>query len=167
MELRGLNLLVVTTLGVGLIDTKVGDVVAYAGQILGSYTEEQILPANRLVPAPPSLDPNVMAIIFDKGLTSRYLIRECWKESTGSPGPFLAPMEFTSLYLTKPSKMHDNSHRDQLLEAVGEVFAKVISGDLNVRINHTYPLFKATQAHQDLENGNTTLCWFPKDIKEV
>ncbi|KAJ1409709.1 Zinc-binding dehydrogenase [Sesbania bispinosa] len=52
--------------------------------------------------------------------------------------------------------MHYNVTRDELLEAAGEVFAKVASGVLKVRVNHTYPLSQAAKAHEDLENRKTS-----------
>ncbi|KAF9619276.1 hypothetical protein IFM89_006463 [Coptis chinensis] len=46
--------------------------------------------------------------------------------------------------------------RDELLKAAGELFTNVASGVLRVRVNHTYPLSQAAQAHVDLENRKTT-----------
>ena len=70
---------VVTAVGPGITGRKVGDVVAYAGTPMGSYSEEQILPANRVVPVPPSIDPTVGASIMLKGMTVHYLVRRCFK----------------------------------------------------------------------------------------
>eukprot|EP00262_Sarcandra_glabra_P009584 TRINITY_DN24010_c0_g1_i1.p1 TRINITY_DN24010_c0_g1~~TRINITY_DN24010_c0_g1_i1.p1 ORF type:complete len:369 (+),score=48.42 TRINITY_DN24010_c0_g1_i1:117-1223(+) len=70
---------VVTAVGPGLTGRKVGDVVAYAGNPLGSYTEEQILPASAAVSVPPSVDPIVAASIMLKGLTAQFLVRRCFK----------------------------------------------------------------------------------------
>lgn len=54
--------------GVGVTDLQVGDLVAYAGPPpLGSYAEEQILPANKLVSVPPKLDPNYWGIHHVQG----------------------------------------------------------------------------------------------------
>lgn len=71
---------VVIAVGVGVTDLQVGDLVAYAGPPpLGSYAEEQILPANKLVSVPPKLDPIIGASIMSKGMTTRYLLRSCFK----------------------------------------------------------------------------------------
>ncbi|CAN6569188.1 unnamed protein product [Malus baccata var. baccata] len=54
---------VVTAVGPGVIGRRVGDLVAYVGTPMGSYAEEQILPANKVVPVPPSIDPIVAASV--------------------------------------------------------------------------------------------------------
>ncbi|XP_043716454.1 2-haloacrylate reductase-like [Telopea speciosissima] len=74
---------VVTAVGPGLTERKVGDVVAYAGLPMGSYSEEQILPANVAVPVPPSIDPIVAAAIMVKGMTAQFLVRRCFKVESG------------------------------------------------------------------------------------
>ncbi|KAG5120435.1 hypothetical protein JHK82_034855 [Glycine max] len=70
---------VVTAVGAGLTGRQVGDLVAYAGQPMGSYAEEQILPANKVVPVPSSIDPAVAASIILKGMTTQFLLRRCFK----------------------------------------------------------------------------------------
>lgn len=72
---------VVTAVGPGLTGRKVGDLVAYAGNPMGSYAEEQILPADKVVPVPPSIDPTTAASILLKGMTAQYLVRRCFKVS--------------------------------------------------------------------------------------
>ncbi|KAI8564539.1 hypothetical protein RHMOL_Rhmol03G0189500 [Rhododendron molle] len=74
---------VVTAVGPGLTGRKVGDVVAYAGNPMGSYAEEQILPAEKVVPVPPSLDPIVAASIMLKGMTAHMLVCRCFKVEPG------------------------------------------------------------------------------------
>ena len=54
----------VTAVGPGLTGRQVGDLVAYAGDPMGSYAEEQILPANKVVPVPPSIDPIIAASVI-------------------------------------------------------------------------------------------------------
>lgn len=70
---------VVTAVGSGLTGREVGDVVAYAGQPMGSYSEEQILPASSVVPVPPSIDYKTAAAIMLKGMTVQMLVRRCFK----------------------------------------------------------------------------------------
>ncbi|XP_073316179.1 uncharacterized protein [Primulina huaijiensis] len=250
---------IVTTVGPGLTGRKVGDLVAYAGNPMGSYAEEQILPADKVVPVPPSIDPATAASIMLKGMTAQFLVRGCFKvelghtvlihaaaggvgsllcqwanacgatvigavstkekaaqakedgchhtivykdedfvtrvqeitsgkgvevvydsvgkdtfegslaclklagymvsfgQSSGAPDPVpLSALAAKSLFLTRPTLMHYNVTRDQLLEAAGELFANVVSGVLRVRGNHTYPLSQAAQAHSDLESRKTT-----------
>ncbi|XVE56418.1 hypothetical protein DITRI_Ditri04bG0007300 [Diplodiscus trichospermus] len=73
----------VTAVGPGLTGRKVGDVVAYAGNPMGSYAEEQILPADKIVPVPPSVDPIIAASILLKGMTAQFLVRRCFKVESG------------------------------------------------------------------------------------
>ena len=70
---------VVTSVGPGLTGRKVGDLVGYAGNPMGSYAEEQILPAEKVVPVPSTLDPVVAAAVILKGMTAQYLVRRCFK----------------------------------------------------------------------------------------
>ncbi|GLT65309.1 hypothetical protein SLA2020_377480 [Shorea laevis] len=73
----------VIAVGPGLTGQKVGDIVAYAGQPMGSYAEEQILPADKVVPVPPSVDPIIAASIMLKGMTAQFLVRRCFKVEPG------------------------------------------------------------------------------------
>lgn len=74
---------VVTAVGPGLTGRQVGDLVAYAGNPMGSYAEEQILPANQVVPFPSTIDPIVGAALMLKGMTVQYLLRSCFKVEPG------------------------------------------------------------------------------------
>lgn len=250
---------VVTAVGPGLTGRQVGDLVAYAGNPMGSYAEEQILPADKVVPVPSSIDPTIAASVILKGMTTQFLVRRCFKverghtvlvhaaaggvgsllcqwanalgatvigtvstkekaeqakedgcqhvivskeedfvtrvneitsdkgvevvydsvgkdtfegslaclksrgymvsfgQSSGAIDPVpLSALAVKSLFLTRPSMMHYTATRDELLESAGEVFANVASGVLRVRLNHTYPLSQAGQAHADLEARKTS-----------
>ncbi|GKC46242.1 GroES-like zinc-binding alcohol dehydrogenase family protein, partial [Tanacetum coccineum] len=70
---------VVIAVGPGLTDRQVGDVVAYTLNPMGSYAEEQILPSDRVVPVPSSIEPSVAASVFLKGMTAQFLVRRCFK----------------------------------------------------------------------------------------
>ncbi|CAL9760314.1 unnamed protein product [Musa acuminata subsp. burmannicoides] len=74
---------VVTAVGPGLTDRQVGDVVAYAGNPMGSYSEEQVLPASVVVPVPPSIDHKIAASIMLKGMTAYVLLHRCYKVEAG------------------------------------------------------------------------------------
>lgn len=74
---------VVTAVGPGLTGKQVGDLVAYAGNPMGSYAEEQILPANQVVPFPSTIDPIVGAAVILKGMTVQFLLRSCFKVEPG------------------------------------------------------------------------------------
>ncbi|XP_022969802.1 uncharacterized protein LOC111468893 [Cucurbita maxima] len=75
---------VVIAVGPGVNDRKVGDLVAYAGNPMGSYSEEQILPADKVVPVPPSVDPIIAASVMLKGMTAQFLLRRCYKVEPGN-----------------------------------------------------------------------------------
>ncbi|KAK4431672.1 2-haloacrylate reductase [Sesamum alatum] len=250
---------VVTAVGPGLTGRKVGDLVAYAGNPMGAYAEEQILPADKVVPVPPSIDPIIAASVMLKGMTAQFLVRQCFKvepghtvlihaaaggvgsllcqwanalgatvigtvstkekaaqakedgchhvilykeedfvtrvneitsgkgvevvydsvgkdtfegsltclklrgymvsfgQSSGTPDPVpLSALAAKSLFLTRPSLMHYTITRDELLQTASEVFTNLAAGVLRVRVNHTYPLSQAAQAHADLENRKTS-----------
>ncbi|KAI3815822.1 hypothetical protein L1987_15504 [Smallanthus sonchifolius] len=70
---------VVIAVGPGLTVRQVGD-VAYAGNPMGAYAEEQILPADKVVPVPSSVDPIVAASVMLKGMTAQYLFRHSFKQ---------------------------------------------------------------------------------------
>ncbi|CAN6286055.1 unnamed protein product [Urochloa humidicola] len=74
---------VVTAVGPGLTGRKVGDVVAYAGNPMGSYAQEQILPASVAVPVPPSIDHKQAASVMLKGMTAHVLLRRVFKVQSG------------------------------------------------------------------------------------
>ncbi|KAM0837159.1 hypothetical protein ACQ4PT_061845 [Festuca glaucescens] len=74
---------VVTAVGPSITGRKVGDVVAYAGYPMGSYAEEQILPANVAVPVPPSIDHKTAAATLLKGMTVQVLLRRVFKVEAG------------------------------------------------------------------------------------
>ncbi len=60
-----------------------------------------------------------------------------------------------SLYLTRPSLAHYVATRDELLWRAGDVLGAVESGTLTLRIDRTYPLADAAEAHRDLESRRT------------
>ncbi|CAN6308369.1 unnamed protein product [Urochloa humidicola] len=74
---------VVTAVGPGLTGRKVGDVAAYAGNPMGSYAQEQILPASVAVPVPPSVDHKQAASVMLKGMTAHVLLRRVFKVQSG------------------------------------------------------------------------------------
>ncbi|KAJ9140022.1 hypothetical protein P3X46_030709 [Hevea brasiliensis] len=249
----------VIAVGPGLTGRNIGDIVAYAGNPMGSYAEEQILPAKKVVPVPSSISPVIAASVMLKGMTTQFLVRRCFKvepghtilvhaaaggvgsllcqwahalgatvigtvsskekaaqakddgchhvinykeedfvlrvneitsgrgvnvvydsvgkdtfqgslaclktrgymvsfgQSSGTPDPLpLSALAPKALFLTRPSLMLYTETRDELLETAGEVFANIASGVLRVRVNHTYPLSEAAQAHADLESRKTS-----------
>ena len=61
-----------------------------------------------------------------------------------------------SLYVTRPTLVHYTATREDLQTAARELFAVVKSGAVKIKVNQTYPLREAAQAHTDLEGRKTT-----------
>ncbi len=97
---------------------------------------------------------------FEKGLN---LLRPrgmmvLYGASSGAVPPF-DPISLTqkgSLFLTRPSLGHYTLTPDELQSRAGAVFSMIADGNLKLRIEHTYPLAHAQQAHRDLEGRKTT-----------
>ncbi len=96
---------------------------------------------------------------FDKGLN---ILRPrgmmvLFGGSSGAVPPFdlIALSQKGSLYITRPTLFAYIATREELLARSGAVFAMIAAGKLNLRIDHTYPLAEAQQAHRDLEGRKT------------
>jgi len=74
---------IVETVGAGVDDLKPGDRVAYAGYKPGAYTEVRIMPAERLVPLPDSIDDRHAAAMMLQGMTAEYLLRRTFAVQPG------------------------------------------------------------------------------------
>src|SRR6201992_2530200 len=74
---------VVLELGPGVTDLKAGDRVAYGSSPLGAYAEERLIPADRLIKLPDSIDDKTAAAMMLKGLTAQYLIRQTYRIKAG------------------------------------------------------------------------------------
>ena len=79
----------------------------------------------------------------------------------GSSGaaPAIDPIVLTqkgSLFLTRPSLNHYILTREELVARAEAVFGMIAAGKLKLRIEHTYNLADAQQAHRDLEGRRTT-----------
>ena len=61
-----------------------------------------------------------------------------------------------SLFVTRPTLKDYIATRAELEQRAGDVLAWVAAGKLKLRVEHTYPLAEATQAHRDLEGRKTT-----------
>ena len=77
--------------------------------------------------------------------------------SSGPVPPFDATILNTkgSLFLTRPSLGHYLLTREELLWRAGDVLNWIDQGKLKLRIDRTYPLADAAQAHRDLEGRHT------------
>jgi NADPH:quinone reductase len=60
-----------------------------------------------------------------------------------------------SLFLTRPSLMHYTANREELAWRAGDVFNWITAGKLKLRIDRTYPLADAAEAHRNLEGRRT------------
>jgi len=78
--------------------------------------------------------------------------------SSGAVPPFdlVALSQKGSLYVTRPTLVNYIAAREELVARSGAVFSMLVSGKLQLRIEHTYPLAEAQRAHRDLEGRKTT-----------
>lgn len=72
----------VAEIGAGVADLKVGDRVAYP-VLVGSYAEERILPADRLVKLPDGVSTDLAAAMMLQGLTAHMLLRRIHRVQAG------------------------------------------------------------------------------------
>ena len=61
-----------------------------------------------------------------------------------------------SLFLTRPSLVHYTLERAELLQRANDVFNWTAAGKLKVKIDKTFPLAEAAEAHRQLEGRQTT-----------
>jgi NADPH:quinone reductase len=74
---------VVEAVGPGVTHVKPGDRVAYAGGLLGAYSEARTMPADRLCLLPEGLSFEQGAAMMLKGLTAQYLLRRTYTVQPG------------------------------------------------------------------------------------
>jgi NADPH2:quinone reductase len=79
-------------------------------------------------------------------------------QSSGPVPPFNPAMLAGkgSLFLTRPTLFHYTADRASLLERACAVLSAAASGALQVRIDRTFPLAEAGEAHRALEGRKTT-----------
>ncbi|KAF1055167.1 MAG: Quinone oxidoreductase 1 [Burkholderia gladioli] len=73
----------VVAVGEGVAALKVGDRVAYTGVPPGSYAEERVLPAEKIVRLPDAITYEDAASIMLQGLTAQYLLRRTYPVKAG------------------------------------------------------------------------------------
>jgi len=61
-----------------------------------------------------------------------------------------------SLYVTRPTLKDYTATREELVRRASDVLGWVAEGSLKLRLEHSYPLADAAQAHRDLEARKTT-----------
>jgi NADPH:quinone reductase len=74
---------VVEEVGSDVTDLKPGDRVAYGAAPIGAYAEARLIPADRLIKLPDSIDDKTAAAMMLKGLTTQYLIRQTYRVKSG------------------------------------------------------------------------------------
>jgi NADPH2:quinone reductase len=73
----------VVAVGEGVSLVKPGDRVAYASPPIGAYAEERLMPADRLVKLPDSIDYKKAAAMMLQGMTVQYLLRRTYPVKAG------------------------------------------------------------------------------------
>ena len=78
--------------------------------------------------------------------------------SSGAVPPFdpIALSAKGSLFLTRPTLGHYTATREELDFRAEAIFSMIAAGKLKLRIEHTYSLAQAQQAHRELESRKTT-----------
>lgn len=94
---------VITAIGEGVSGFRIGDRVAYQGQ-LGAYAAERLIVAHGLVPIPDDIDDRVAAAILLKGLTAYYLLFKTWPLAEGETILWHAAAGGTGLIATQWAK---------------------------------------------------------------
>jgi NADPH:quinone reductase len=97
---------------------------------------------------------------FEKGLNllrpRGYMVLFGGSSGAVPPLDLIVLSQKGSLYVTRPTLLAYISTREELVARSGAVFGMIASGQLKLRIKHTYPLADAQQAHRELEGRKTT-----------
>jgi NADPH2:quinone reductase len=122
------------------------------------YTEERFTDAVKRF-----TDGRGVDVVFDgvgeatflKGLTClrRRGTMILYGQASGPAGP-LDPQELNrlgSLFLTRPSLFHYIAEREDLERRAGDLFGWIVNGEVRVRIDRTFALEEAADAHRYLE----------------
>jgi NADPH2:quinone reductase len=97
---------------------------------------------------------------FDKSLNCLaplgYMV--LYGQASGPVPPFDPAILNTkgSLFLTRPSLFHYIADRASLEKRAGDVLGWIASGQLKLRMEYTFPLSEAAEAHRSLEGRKTT-----------
>ena len=97
---------------------------------------------------------------FDKGFNCLRPrgVMALYGQSSGPTGPFdLQVLNAKgSVFLTRPSLFHYVATRPELLQRAGEILGWIRDGKLKLRMELTFPLKEAAEAHRQLEGRKTT-----------
>ena len=102
---------------------------------------------------------SVAKTTFDKSLNSLrprgHLV--LFGQSSGTAAPLdLSRLSSGSLFVTRPMLTHYAADREELMERTGDLFEWIAAGTLKLRIDRTFPLQDAADAHRALEGRQTT-----------
>jgi NADPH2:quinone reductase len=80
-----------------------------------------------------------------------------WGQASGAVDPFNPSVLNAkgSLFLTRPKLQDYIATREDLLWRAGDVLRWLDSGEVQLRVEKTYPLADAAQAHRDIESRKT------------
>ena len=73
----------VEAVGEGVTEFKVGDRVAYASPPVGAYAEVRLIPADRVVALPDTIDDRTAAAMMLQGMSAQYLLRRTYRVRPG------------------------------------------------------------------------------------
>src|ERR1700720_4094051 len=135
-----------------------------------AFSEYAVAPAERVVPIPIGVTFEQAAAALLQGMTAHYLSHSAYPIQpgdevlihAGAGGTGLPPLDLMklaslgSLYVTRPILRDYTLTRAELLDRAAAVFQAVVSGTLKLRMECTYSLGEAAQAHRDLESRKTT-----------
>ncbi|WP_329082482.1 quinone oxidoreductase family protein [Streptosporangium sp. NBC_01469] len=96
---------VVAEVGADVTDFEVGDRVAWASGVLGSYATKAVIPAARAVPVPGSTDLEIAAAAMVQGMTAHYLTHSTYQVRPGDTVLVHAAAGGTGLLLTQMVRM--------------------------------------------------------------
>jgi NADPH2:quinone reductase len=103
---------------------------------------------------------SVAKTTFDKGLNclAPRGVMVLYGQSSGPVPPFdLAQLGAKgSLFITRPSLVHYTLTREELLQRAGDVLGWIRDGKVSLRIEQTFPLKDAAEAHRRLEGRQST-----------
>ena len=73
----------VEAVGASVTEFQVGDRVAYASPPVGAYAEVRLIPADRVVALPETIDDQTAAAMMLQGMTAQYLLRRTYRVQPG------------------------------------------------------------------------------------
>lgn len=74
---------IIEAVGDNVMDLQVGDRVAYASPPVGAYAQTRLIPADRVVILPDTVDDRTAAAMMLKGMTAQYLLRRSYRVQNG------------------------------------------------------------------------------------